>query len=408
MNFRRQTDSCLLGCTIMSLHASIAQEIGVQKATAAEIQGQSTESTHEDDDAAAGTGDWLQQTLTFERYQWSLAPPPNNTHKNTTFSSVSAATAGAAAGAAVVTYDTTSFRRLTNLLRPRDIVVEIGCSYGKSTSLISSIVGTDRILGLDTSKEVIAQASRVYPAISFALCDVVATPFIAHELIGKFVQDLIAADASTAAVAPAPAPAPAQVVVFMDVGGNRELETNLAILSWIISSMPCGGKTPHPPRHPRLIVCKSQSLYTTVIGHKNLPFPHDCHIDAKFVWKKLIEQSKANVESRKNIKRPRTEQKPAACDGCAAEIEGPKANAGALTSADGAGGRRKLKHPMKAPRRRTSSGQDICRFHNYSTCKNFEDLEERGTTCPLDHDHCHVCGLLGHRAVTCPEYITLM
>jgi len=271
----------------------------------------------------------------------------------------------------VVTYDTATFRRLTNLLHPQDMVIEIGCSYGKATTLISEAVGrnSSQVLGIDTSKDVLQQAIKAYPHLtnSFVQCDVVATPFIAYEIIDKFLRGVSGGERSVRATKTS------QVVVFMDIGGNRELETNLALLSWIISDM---------PQHPRLIVIKSQSLYCAVAGHyENNIFPLDCHVHAKFDWADLMEQGRLNVLNRKRRRGSATDKdkdKDGAEDtnkgvGEDRDVSGAKAGTQAssvlvplLPAAAAAGGggavRSKMPYPMKAPRRQTSDGVDICRY----------------------------------------------
>jgi len=125
-----------------------------------------------------------EKALAFATYAWSLTPPPNcpssgsskakgktsdetetasiepslasntvstsigsssSTSNNSSSSSITSTNhAGVGQGIGIVTYDTTTFRRMTNLLHPQDMVIEMGCSYGKATTLIRYV---NRLIG---------------------------------------------------------------------------------------------------------------------------------------------------------------------------------------------------------------------------------------------------------------------
>ena len=59
----------------------------------------------------------------------------------------------------LVCYDTRTFRSLakTRLVEGKDAVIEIGCSYGKATKIISKAVSGENVVGIDVSKEAILQ-----------------------------------------------------------------------------------------------------------------------------------------------------------------------------------------------------------------------------------------------------------
>ncbi|GMH61495.1 hypothetical protein TrRE_jg10306 [Triparma retinervis] len=63
--------------------------------------------------------------------------------------------------------------------------------------------------------------------------------------------------------------------------------------------------------------------------------------------------------------------------------------------------KRKKAHPLKMPLRLTNEGTPICRFHNYDNEKGCMKGVER---CGLDHSHCHICLIEGHKALNCPYY----
>jgi hypothetical protein len=155
------------------------------------------------------------------------------------------------------------------------------------------------VLGVDTSKEVITSARERYPHISFIRCDVLATPVVLLEAVGRLIEEVhsnsnnkgdsnkggdssssssnsgvgggerknkggddnsnnnddtahthTSPTANTAYTAHTHTHTAPQLVCFVDIGGNRELEALAALLPWVASAL-----------HPRLIVVKSQSLY---------------------------------------------------------------------------------------------------------------------------------------------------
>jgi hypothetical protein len=322
----------------------------------------------------------------YEYFKWSLSRPPGHKHL--------ALFSGFCTDhpSAIVCYDTDTFRGFTELLNFQDIVVELGCSYGKCTHLISKRVSSNRVLGIDVSNEVIAKAKENYTDINFQQCDLIATPYLAF----KLVEDLIGCCESKQCInkteqrtedekldgfSQSETP---RLVVFMDIGGNREMETNIALLAWVVADM---------PQKPDLIVVKSQSIYRFVSGIlKGTLFTENCHIGAAFDWNKLLSTSESAFQNRKRKKEITL----------ASESISPTK----LQRFDEKV--RKLPHPLKAPRRSTPAGIDICRFHNYSMCKNFVDPENRGTTCDLDHSHCHICLAVGHVAKDCVQQLSLV
>jgi hypothetical protein len=54
------------------------------------------------------------------------------------------------------------------------------------------------------------------------------------------------------------------------------------------------------------------------------------------------------------------------------------------------------KYPLDYPMRLTTSGANICRYHNYGEC-----TRHRFGACDCDHEHCHACGCKGHTALQC-------
>jgi hypothetical protein len=258
-------------------------------------------------------------------------------------------------------FGTAAFRALAgSCLRPggADVVLEIGSSYGVCTAQIAAALGDGTsdgiksgarwVVGVDTSKELVAAAAARFPALRFERADALATPHavaaIAERLLREEEEEEEGGGGGAAA----------ELVVFVDIGGNRELEALVALLPWVAVGL---------PRVPRLIVVKSEALCKAGRAAGGV-------LD----WGALREAAGAAIAARR---------------GGAARREEGRAAA--------------MPHPWRAPLRRNAAGVPICRFHNYRrpsptwqgpACKE-------GDECELDHEHCHWCGVAGHIALHC-------
>ncbi len=307
---------------------------------------------------------------------------------------------------AFVTYDTNSFRTACSFVEEdRDVVVEIGCSYGKATQLLASRAGSGNVLGVDTSKEALVAAKMRNAEVEFLHCDVLATP---NTLTNK-LDELLAnktAGGKTETETETETEKPRELVVYVDIGGNRELEALAALLPWVASLR----------KPPRLIVVKSQSLYNNVVelnsNSKKLAATSPLAVapvtssddgmantHLLFDWERILaladeakEARRAKGRSQRGPKRKLAESEEMNASK-KAELERPK-----------------YPHPLKAPLKLTADGIPICRFHNYvaSGCFRHLDPKNMGTTCELDHEHCHYCGHHGHIAMACEDYAPLI
>jgi hypothetical protein len=177
-------------------------------------------------------------------------------------------------------------------------------------------------------------------------------------------------------------------VVFADIGGNRQLESLVKLVPWVLRTL-----------KPRLLVVKSEELTAAA------------------------EQQVAN-EQQQGVQ-PRTSAAAAAaaaagpglpdlvalslqeCDsviygitGWWQQLEQQCRNPASLAepwfvAAKGAGFTR---NPMRYPQRSTADGRRICRPYNYDTQRGCLKMD----ACPFDHQHCHHCLKAGHKAVDCP------
>ena len=320
----------------------------------------------------------------------------------------------------ICAYTTATFRRMVQLVRPTDCVLEIGSSVGECTALLGAALAPSRVVGVDISKEQLAISKAKYPHLTFERADALTDPLMVLEIVEELRarcaatrgdgdcggdgdvggvtavsrRDLVAAikaaggvmaslkksgmrsgpefDNALAAVMDAKAAYKAeagrdyvppsqtkkkkmvkkektaaartpQLVVFADIGGNRELEALVALLPWVATALA-----------PRLVIVKSQTLHTAVAANGGC-----------FDWDAL-QVSCARSSFR----------------------------------------RQKLPHPLKAPLRLARDGTPICRFHNYRLKRDGVDLVDgstcrQGDLCPFDHIQCHRCLLDGHTALQC-------
>lgn len=189
-----------------------------------------------------------------------------------------------------------------------------------------------------------------------------------------------------------------QVTVLIDIGGNREEGAVLRMVDWVIRTFQSSLVLSMNYCQLSQIIIKSESIYSTLTSYiKN---------------KQQSTRGGANVQS--------------AMDWYMTRLR--IALRGSLP-----------KHPLQAPKRfllpiamtsrrdasdiqikdlmKSSEQQLICRYHNYHKAgcakRNKAVVVDdnvtisgsngiRQTTCPYDHDHCHVCLMPGHIARHCP------
>jgi len=160
-------------------------------------------------------------------------------------------------------------------------------------------------------------------------------------------------------------------VVFLDIGGNREIAGVVRMLNWVLfppqSSLDSLGSV-------RLVVVKSKELFGSMYNNNN---------------------DNDNV------------QDAAASGGC---VENGIFRAVSSKGNNNNQWFRELlqeslritlpKHPLQAPRQLSPVDHTtpICRYHNYYR----EGGCAKGKACPFDHEHCHLCLRRGHIAINCP------
>ena len=235
---------------------------------------------------------------------------------------------------------TDRYRKFADSLGPRSLVVEIGCANGFCTKRILARCAKENVLGLDISGSFIRECREKFPDVSFVKGDVLFDWKTVESLGEGFIHARSKVQSDGLGL---------DLVVFIDIGGNRELESLVALVPAVLEAW-----------SPRAVVVKSETLHaygsTNGLGERS--------------WSKLRELGRAALIRR----RPRQAR---------AERE---------------------YHPLRMPARMNSEGVAICRYHNYDQkkgCLRFKDLNNYGNICQYDHETCHSCLQRGHRAFEC-------
>ena len=280
---------------------------------------------------------------------------------------------------------TDTFRTLALLVPPSSLVLEIGCSYGKCTRVLANTLSSpSQVIGIDISKQVLASASLAYPELTFLKADCLRDPMSTSRIHQQLCLDH-------------PHLSRKNLVVFVDIGGNRELESLVALLPWI-------------ERHlcPNAIVVKSEQLHAAVLERCGGAFDWAMlqDIAAEAVTKRrTTDDGKRRAEVTKKNVRNGEQEDGKTLEGCEGDQRMARTKAGVaagVAQCDVVPVIKKL-HPLKAPLRNTPEGLAICRFHNYDErgCFKFIDPSCTGESCPYDHVLCHICLKKGHRALEC-------
>lgn len=262
----------------------------------------------------------------------------------------------------VVVRTTDLYRKFADQLQMHGInsvvVVEIGCCNGLCTKKILEHVFPHQYLGMDIGHQFIQECEEKFPDAQFEQINVLMEWDRAQKLIEAKVNQQ-----STRLKNISPSVPNASLYLFIDIGGNREIESLFALLQTIQTHL-C----------PARILVKSKELFS--FGELN------GGIDSDVAWEHLHFLAKsALVQRRRSAQISINNTKP---------IE--KSN--------------KKYHPLKLPQRYNSQGIAICRYHNYDTergCLLHNDKNNHGKKCPFDHERCHSCYEIGHVAWQCPK-----
>lgn len=320
------------------------------------------------------------------------------------------ASASAATPAAVVCATTDAYRRLArSQVTAADRVLEVGCSAGACTALLARHAGRG-VVGVDNSRELLrAAAARVARCclerggasdVRLEHCDVLAAP-----------EELKALAAGCG-------------VVFVDIGGNRQLASLVTLLPWLLAEL-----------RPRLLVVKSEALAAEARRRLKAEEEEEQHErqqeEGEGSKEQVASEEAAAAEALGSDETPpgvlrdprawwRRLRPGGGGDGGGGPAEtAAGAGAGAdddAAAAAGAGAAaappppqlienplyfkwkakdRRGVHPMRFPERcAPGATAKVCRPFNFAEC-------HAGDACAFDHAHCHQCLQPGHTAKEC-------
>jgi hypothetical protein len=207
-------------------------------------------------------------------------------------------------------------------------------------------------------------------------------------------------------------------VVFADIGGNRQLESLVKLVPWVLRAM-----------RPRLLVVKSEEL--AAAAERQVAVEQQQQLVQHHHQQQQLVQAEHQEAGQQDQSPPQPQLASldqgqavtiAAAAALSVQLGVPSLQECDNVISDLAGWWKQLeqrcgnpaslaepwfvaaraagfsKNPMRYPQRCTADGTRICRPHNYD--------KERGCfkreSCPLDHVHCHHCLKADHRAVECP------
>ncbi|GAX22324.1 hypothetical protein FisN_3Hh470 [Fistulifera solaris] len=225
----------------------------------------------------------------------------------------------------IITAATKHYRQLAaSQLCPQDAVLEIGCSTGETSEIIWNRASS--WIGWDTSAEMTERTMSKHSSSCHRVCqkmNALSEPALAYQTVHQHQ--------------------PATTAVWMDIGGNRDMNGVARMLHWILTS-------PFPAL--RLIVVKSEELVREL---SSVPVNSEG----------ILQMDGMEFLNQKRL------------EFC-----------------------RLPRHPQQAPKvySPTDPSLPICRYHNYHKkgCG-------KGSDCPFDHVHCHMCLEAGHVAMNCTK-----
>jgi SAM-dependent methyltransferase len=238
----------------------------------------------------------------------------------------------------IFTKETIPYRQLAcSQINDQDDVLEIGCSTGEAS------VGLCRYgrswVGFDTASGMIEQcSSRLESALENK------DPKLWHACTMNALSDPAGAWKVANKFSGSKGPS----AIFLDIGGNRDENGVIEMMSWVLQSF----------SGLRIVVVKSREVVKDLEQSAN--------------------KQELTIDDANGI----------VSDGSAwLERKVKEATSG-----------KAFRHPLQAPLvySPVDPSNPICRYHNYDPegCK-------KGQECPYDHDHCHLCLVKGHRAISC-------
>lgn len=282
----------------------------------------------------------------------------------------------------VMTEKTDNYRLLAaSQIQSTDHVLEIGCSNGECSLVISKYVKDGSLVAFDTSREMISQAQE-----KMRLTNGNSIKNVQFHVVDPFIDPrraiLLARGGANGKESNVDCAENNISVVLIDIGGNRDLGSVLKMLAWARESFT-----------PRLCIIKSKEMVDQI----------------KADFYSCAREIKSNKEDENMPMQPPKKSKPwMEIQPCGMILNGEewyhttttKMNYNSNNHSDmnaPAFPRPRFSHPKKAPL--SLSPKDgktpICRYYNYhkNGCLN--------TNCTNDHTYCHWCLKPGHIARNC-------
>lgn len=279
----------------------------------------------------------------------------------------------------IVTRTTSHYRLLAaSQLISTDYVLEIGCSNGEASLVIAKYVEKGRLIGIDVSTEMIQQAQEKFrdlgkANVSFHVVDPFGDPKRALDIAMKHKCQNIDQSHDDGKD---------RLVVFIDIGGNRDLESVVKMLHWVETKL-----------NPRLCIIKSEAMVDQIQQDTSTTASEDTSFKNESI--NVNEQSQESTSKRRKLDQVRIEP-------CGTIVNGKEWYISLLQKVKKQIAlsihKPRFSHPKKAPLSLSPLDQKtpICRYHNYH-----QDGCSKGNECELDHAHCHYCLEPGHKAKDC-------
>ena len=270
----------------------------------------------------------------------------------------------------MITKTTDKYRLLAaSQLIPTDRVLEIGCSNGECSLVIAKYVTAGSLRGFDTSQQMVSEAKskisgkKGYGNVQFHVIDPFKEPKKAL---------ILATESSTSENEDGDKnlDKPTPSVVFIDIGGNRDLGSVVKMLEWTMNVFT-----------PRLCIIKSEEMVQSFMeDFKYAKAESSCDLGTPA--SKRRKSSLVHIEPNGIIQN--------GTDWFHAKLSFFRSES--ATSQAGPEPAQRFSHPKKAPL--SLSPEDgktpICRYYNYhkNGCQH--------ANCPFDHKYCHWCQERGH------------
>ena len=157
--------------------------------------------------------------------------------------------------AIIITAETEDFRHMCRTqVDKSDVVLEIGCSFGKATKIICEQAGEANVVGVDVGFECLEACKKICGAARFEHVDIVSC---SEEETAERLVNLRALLPQMPLFLPDRRQS--RFVVFVDIGGDRMASTLQEVIPRIVQTL-----------QPHQIIIKSRELFMSLIDESTL------------------------------------------------------------------------------------------------------------------------------------------